>query len=82
MSRTGEENDFDGGWSLVIKPRTSLFAVDFRELWRYRDLCAMLVKRDIVTMYKQTILGSLWFFIQPIMTMMKYMMAFGGSVNE
>ncbi len=63
---------------MVIKPRTSLFAVDFRELWRYRDLCAMLVRRDIVTMYKQTILGPLWFVIQPIMTTMIYMVVFGG----
>ena len=61
---------------MVIKPRTSLLAVDFGELWRYRDLCAMLVRRDIVTMYKQTILGPLWFFIQPIMTTVMYMVVF------
>ena len=73
---TSEVEEAD--WSLVIKPRTSLFSIDFRELWRYRDLCAMLVRRDIVTMYKQTILGPLWFFIQPIMTTMMYMVVFGG----
>ncbi len=55
MSRNGKDKETDGGWSLVIKPRTSLFAVDFRELWRYQDLCAMLVRRDIVTRYKQAI---------------------------
>ena len=57
------------GWTTVIRPSESLFAVNIAELWRYRDLCAMFIRRDIVTMYKQTILGPLWFFIQPIMTM-------------
>ena len=70
--------DADGGWTLEIRPRNSLFAIDFAEIWRYRDLCAMLVKRDIVTMYKQTVLGALWFFIQPIMTTAMYMVVFGG----
>lgn len=76
-----EENTMgteEGGWSIEIKPQTSLFAVDFREIWRYRDLCAMLVKRDIVTIYKQTVLGPLWFFIQPVMTTVMYMVVFGG----
>ena len=65
-------------WTLEIKPQNSLFAVDFAEIWRYRDLYIMLVKRDIVTLYKQTILGPLWFFIQPIMTTVMYMVVFGG----
>lgn len=51
----------EGGWSIEIKPQTSLFAVDFAEIWRYRDLCAMLVKRDIVTVYKQMVLVALLF---------------------
>lgn len=70
--------DKDQKWSLVIEPQTSLFAIGFAELWRCRDLCAMLIKRDIVTMYKQTILGPLWFFIQPILTTVMYMVVFGG----
>lgn len=65
-------------WTTVIKPQYSLFSVDFGELWRYRDLCAMLVKRDIVTYYKQTVLGPLWFFIQPILTTVMFMVVFGG----
>lgn len=65
-------------WTLEIKPQTSLFAVDFAEIWRYRDLLLMLVKRDVVTLYKQTVLGPLWFFIQPIMTTVMYMVVFGG----
>ena len=52
-------NEKDDDWSLVIRPQNSLFSIDFREIWRYRDLCAMLIKRDIVTMYKQTVLGPL-----------------------
>ena len=65
------------GWTTVIRPSESLFEVNFAEIWRYRDLCVMFIKRDIVTMYKQTILGPLWFFIQPMMTMAMYMVVFG-----
>ena len=65
-------------WTLEIKPQTSLFAVDFKEIWRYRDLWMMMVKRDIVTLYKQTVLGPIWFFVQPIMTTVMYMVVFGG----
>jgi ABC-type polysaccharide/polyol phosphate export systems, permease component len=65
-------------WTTVIKPATSLFDIDFKELVRYRDLWYMFVKRDIVTQYKQTILGPLWFFINPILTTIMFMVAFGG----
>lgn len=61
-----------------IKPKNKLFEVDFKEIWRYRDLYAMFVKRDIITQYKQTILGPTWFFIQPAMTTIMYMIVFGG----
>lgn len=65
-------------WTTVIRPKTSLLHIDFRELWQYRDLYRMLVKRDIVVWYKQTILGPLWFFIQPILTTIMFMVVFGG----
>ena len=65
-------------WTTVIKPQGRLWEVDFKEIWRYRDLWAMYVKRDIITQYKQTILGPLWFFIQPAMTTLMYMIVFGG----
>jgi lipopolysaccharide transport system permease protein len=52
--------------------------VDFKELWRYRDLCALFVKRNIITQYKQTILGPLWFVVQPALTVLMYMVVFGG----
>ena len=65
-------------WTLVIKPEKRLLDVDLKGIWRYRDLWYMYVKRDIVTVYKQTILGPLWFFIQPIFTTVMYMFVFGG----
>lgn len=65
-------------WTTIIKPKSSLLSVDFGEIWQYRDLYRMFVKRDIVTWYKQTILGPLWFFIQPIMTTIMFMVVFGG----
>ena len=55
-------------WDLIIKPRTPLFNLDLQQVWHYRDLLLLMVKRDVITVYKQTILGPLWFFIQPILT--------------
>jgi lipopolysaccharide transport system permease protein len=65
-------------WDLVIEPRGSLFKLNLKELWQYRDLLGMYIKRDIVTLYKQTILGPLWFFIQPVFTTIVFMFVFGG----
>ena len=65
-------------WDIVIKPKDKLFSVDFKELWAYRDLCALFVKRNIITKYKQTILGPVWFVIQPALTVIMYMVVFGG----
>ncbi|HQW68037.1 MAG TPA: ABC transporter permease [Flavobacterium sp.] len=64
-------------WDLVIKGHTSLFDVKFKDLWHYRDLLTMFVKRDFVSFYKQTILGPLWFFIQPILTTIVFSFIFG-----
>jgi lipopolysaccharide transport system permease protein len=60
-----------------IKPKSSLFSIDFKEIWQYRDLLNMFVKRNIITQYKQTILGPAWFFIQPALTTVMYMIVFG-----
>ena len=65
-------------YNTVIKPQNKLFEVDFKEIWQYRDLFSMFVKRDIITQYKQTILGPTWFFIQPALTTFMYMIVFGG----
>ena len=64
-------------WTLVIKPKKRLLDLDLKSLWRYRDLWYMYVRRDIVTFYKQTILGPLWFLIQPVLTTIMYMFVFG-----
>ena len=50
-------------WDLVIRGRTSLFDIRFRDIWHYRDLLVLFVRRDFVSFYKQTVLGPLWFFI-------------------
>lgn len=55
-------------WLYEISPKGNLFVFNFAEIWRYRDLLLMFVKRDIVTYYKQTILGPIWFIIQPVIT--------------
>lgn len=64
-------------WTEEIKSQESLFSVNLKEVWHYRDLLLMLVKRDYVTFYKQTILGPLWFFIQPALTTLVYVILFG-----
>ena len=68
-------------WDLTIEPQTSLFELNLKDVWRYRDLLWMFVKRDFVSFYKQTILGPLWFFIQPLFTTIIYTFVFGGLAN-
>lgn len=64
-------------WTEEIKAKNSIFSVNFREVWQYRDLLFMLVKKDYVTFYKQTVLGPIWFFVQPILTTLMYVLLFG-----
>ena len=61
-----------------IRPKKRWLDIDVRGIWRYRDLYFMYIQRDIVTQYKQTILGPLWYLIQPVMTTVMYMFVFGG----
>ncbi len=63
-------------WDIIIEPTTSLFDLKLKDVWRYRDLLIMFVKRDFVNYYKQTILGPLWFFIQPLFTTIIYTFVF------
>ena len=74
MSRTTENEN----WTTIIKPRTGLFEVNLKEIWDYRDLLTLFVKRTITVQYKQTILGPLWWIIQPALTVIMYMVVFGG----
>jgi lipopolysaccharide transport system permease protein len=73
------KNDITGGdnWDSVIQSQTSLFDLRLKELWHYRDLLVLFVRRDFITVYKQTILGPLWFFIQPILTTITFTIIFG-----
>ena len=68
-------------WDLTIEPQISLFDLNLKDVWLYRDLLWMFVKRDFVSFYKQTILGPIWFFIQPLFTTIIYTFIFGGLAN-
>lgn len=72
MATSTEEN-----WSLVIKPQSKWFDLKLKEIWDYRDLIWIFVRRDIVAVYKQTVLGPLWFFLAPIFTVLAYNFVFG-----
>jgi lipopolysaccharide transport system permease protein len=64
-------------WTEVIEPKNQLFNLHLKEVWHYRDLLVMWVKRDFAATYKQTILGPLWFFIQPLLTTIMFTIVFG-----
>lgn len=70
--------DYKDSWTMVIRPHNKMWNIDIRELWRYRDLIVLFIKRNIVVQYKQTILGPLWYLIQPILTVIMNMVVFGG----
>lgn len=65
-------------WTIEITPKRKWYDIDFKSLWLYRDLFVMYIKRDIVVQYKQTVLGPLWYLIQPVFTTIMYMFVFGG----
>jgi lipopolysaccharide transport system permease protein len=64
-------------WDSVIESKHSLLDVNLKEIWNYRDLLVLFIKRDFITVYKQTILGPLWFFIQPLLTTITFTIIFG-----
>jgi len=64
-------------WDIIIKPRHSLFELKLEEVWQYRDMLALFVRRDLIAKYKQTILGPLWYFIQPLFTTLVFTIVFG-----
>ena len=69
--------DSNQHWDKIIKPRQNFFDLRLKEVWEYRDLLVVFVNRDFVSFYKQTILGPIWFFIQPMFTMAVYIVVFG-----
>lgn len=68
-------------WTSIIKPKTKLLDLNLKELWQYKDLIIMFVKRDFKTLYKQTILGPLWVIINPMLTTLMFTVVFGGIAN-
>lgn len=64
-------------WDLIIQPKNRLLDLQLSEIWRYRDLMLLFVKRDFIAQYKQTVLGPLWHFINPIFTTLTYTVIFG-----
>lgn len=77
MQESNLQHNLSPSWTEVIEPRTSLFDLKLKEVWNYRDLLFMFVKRDFTATYKQTILGPLWFFVQPILTTIMFTIVFG-----
>jgi len=74
-SRTDEQ------WDMIIEPQNHLFDLKLKDVWHYRDLLLLLVRRDFVSFYKQTILGPLWFFIQPLFTTIIYTFIFSNLAH-
>ena len=67
----------EDNWTEVIQPETRLLDLGLADVWRYRDLVMLFVRRDFVSTYKQTVLGPIWFFIQPLLTTLTYVIIFG-----
>ncbi len=68
-------------WNILITPKDKVLSLDWREIWRYRDMFLLFVMRNFRTAYKQTILGPLWFIITPVLSVIVYVAVFGGIAN-
>lgn len=75
--QAGLKEDIKVTWTSIITPERPLFRLDLYEVWRYRDLLFLFVRRNVVAEYKQTILGPLWYFIQPLLTTIMFTIIFG-----
>lgn len=73
-----KQNQEQEQWTAILEPRKKFMQLNLKEMWDYRDLYSIYVRRNIVTVYKQTVLGLAWFFISPIFTTVMYMFVFGG----
>ncbi|MDB5109846.1 MAG: transporter permease [Mucilaginibacter sp.] len=76
MNKPAEED-----WDIAITPKNNLLNLQLKDVWQYRDLLVLLVRRDFVSFYKQTILGPIWFFVQPIITILIYNLVFNNLAN-
>ncbi len=70
-------NSLEHDWDLIIEPKKSIFRLNLKEIWNYRDLIFLFVRRDFVAVYKQTVLGPLWHIIQPLLTTITFTVIFG-----
>src|SRR5665213_2628746 len=71
------EKETEEDWDIEITPKSALLDLKLNDVWQYRDLLILLVKRDFIAFYKQTILGPVWFFVQPVITILMYTVIFG-----
>lgn len=71
-----KDNNTPNEWLFEITPKNNFFALNFKEVWQYRDLLLLFVKRDVITVYKQTVLGPLWYLIQPLFTSVTFTIIF------
>lgn len=78
MNHYKSKNDV---WDLEIKPKAPLFDFNFKEVWQYRDLMLLFVKRDFTSQFKQTILGPLWHLVQPVLTTIMFLLIFRNIAN-
>ncbi|WP_016991065.1 ABC transporter permease [Flavobacterium sp. ACAM 123] len=70
------QENTDNSWLFEITPKNKFFSLNLKEVWQYRDLVLLFVKRDVVTVYKQTVLGPLWYLIQPLFTSITFTIIF------
>jgi len=75
------KNNDGENWDLVIRSRNSWFDLQLREVWRYKDLITLFIKRDFSSQYKQTVLGPVWHLVQPILTTAIFLLIFGKIAN-
>jgi lipopolysaccharide transport system permease protein len=81
IKNESSNNVNDLSWDLVIQPQRKLLDLRLGELWKYRDLVMLFVRRDFVAAYKQTVLGPLWYLIQPLLTTLMFTFIFGQVAN-
>lgn len=77
ISNMSKPEKKDSNWDLIIEPTVSWFKLNLADVWRYRDLITMFVKRDLVVVYKQTLLGPIWYFVQPLLSALIFSVVFG-----
>lgn len=81
MTKSNQIPLLDENWTMTIEPQRSLLDLRLGELWRYRDLVLLFVRRDFVSVYKQTVLGPLWYLIQPLLTTITFTVVFGNIAS-